>query len=111
MQGSEGLLCRYEVSCCASVTEFDRTAGFQVFLERDRTMKMGIGDEQDVGAGWRYGRKRDEGGFSASGCLSALREDRKARCFRRVVPCVASSAAEHAGRHSLEVRAQISYQN
>jgi hypothetical protein len=47
MQGSEGLLCRYEVLCCASVTEFGRTAGFQVFLERDRTMEMGIDDEQD----------------------------------------------------------------
>lgn len=45
--------------------------------------------------------EREEEGFSASGCLSASREDRKARCFRRVVPCVASSAAEHAGRHSL----------
>jgi len=29
-----------------------------VFLERDRMMKMSVGDEQDVGAGWRYGRKR-----------------------------------------------------
>lgn len=29
-----------------------------MFLERDRMMKMSVDDEQDAGAGWRYGRKR-----------------------------------------------------
>lgn len=35
----------------------DRTDGFQVFLERDRMMRMDVDDEQGVGAGWRYGRR------------------------------------------------------